>query len=66
MDKTFDGEKKWKNVQGSRTKGKKWDASTGGVQKNAEAFQAGFTSSPRETLWSAIDILTGKGKKPKK
>jgi hypothetical protein len=62
----FEEEKKWQNVQSSRSKSKKdWQPSSGVDQKKAESLSAGVTKSPREVLWDAIDILAGKKKKAK-
>jgi hypothetical protein len=61
-DNTFDSEKKYKNVQSSRTKGR-WAAGSGVDQGKANAMSKGMQKSPREVFMEAIDILGGKKKK---
>lgn len=64
MSDLFESEKKWQNVQGSRSKPKRGWASSSGVDQNkAEQMQKGLTKSPREVFFEAIDMLGGKKKK---
>lgn len=62
----FEDEKKWENVNSSRSKGKKWEPSSGVDQKKAEQLSAGLHKSPREVFFEAMDIWAGKGKKKPK
>jgi hypothetical protein len=73
-DDTFDSEKKWSNVQGSRSKSRAWKQSEGVDQDKAESAQSGVrragAQSPGEAMsesWnnlkSGISNLLGGKKK---
>ena len=49
-DNTFEEEKSWSNVQGSRSKPRKWKQSEGVNHERAEQAQAGVNKSIGDTL----------------
>lgn len=64
MSDPFDSEKKWKNVQSSRSKSKAgWGSGSGVDQGKAESMAKGVMKSPREVFFEAVDMLGGKKKK---
>ena len=56
-DNTFDSESKWKNVQSSRAKPRKWQEGEGANQDRAESLQAGVNKSIGDTLSEAWDNI---------